>query len=267
VPRLAGRYELEPSLALRAAGGIYYQPPTEGESDPTFGNPDLSSPRAWHLAAGAEKDFRGGSSRGFILSGGGFFRYFDRLVVPSTALDSQGSPENYDNSGKGRAFGGEMLLRLEAAPWNGWISYTISQSTRWNPSTGMYAFEYDQTHLVTGVASVELGNNWRFSGRVRYVTGNPATPVTGSIFDSDNDVYIPVRGPLNSVRLEPFFQADVRFDKRWIYDKWILSLYLDIQNVTNRKNSEAMQYSYDYRSSQVVSGLPFLPTFGLRGDF
>jgi hypothetical protein len=267
VPRLAARYALDESMSLRSAGGIYYQPPQEGETDATFGNPEVDAPRAWHLAAGVEKDFRAGSSRGFILSGGGFYRYFDRLVIPSTTVRPDGTPENYNNDGKGRAFGAEALLRLEAAPWTGWLSYTISQSTRWNPRQGQFVFAYDQTHLITAIASVELGSNWRISSRVRYVTGNPSTPVTGGVFDADNDVYIPIRGPLNSERLSPFFQTDIRVDKRWIYDRWILSLYLDIQNVTNRGNIEAVQYSYDFTQRSQVTGLPILPTFGIRGDF
>jgi hypothetical protein len=99
------------------------------------------------------------------------------------------------------------------------------------------------------------------------VTGNPLTPITGGIFDSDNDVYIPVRGHYFSTRLSPFFQWDVRLDKKWIYDTWILSLYLDIQNATNRMNTENLVYSTDYSQSAKASGLPLVPIFGLQGEF
>ena len=62
--------------------------------------------------------------------------------------------------------------------------------------------------------------------------------MTGSVFDADNDVYVPIRGTslvsgtkiLCSLILE-FIQI--------VYRDWILSTYLDIQNATNQSNSEA----------------------------
>jgi hypothetical protein len=91
--------------------------------------------------------------------------------------------------------------------------------------------------------------------------------VTGSNFDSDNDVYIPVTGRIYSQRFDPFNQLDVRFDRKFIYDSWILTAYLDIQNLTNSRNSQNIQYSYDYKQNTKVRGLPILPTFGIKGEF
>ena len=54
---------------------------------------------------------------------------------------------------------------------------------------------------------------------------------------------------------------------KFVYRDWILSTYLDIQNVTNRSNSEGLNYNYDYSESQVTSGAPVLPTFGLKAEF
>jgi hypothetical protein len=135
------------------------------------------------------------------------------------------------------------------------------------PGADEHVFQYDQTHNLNLVAQYESANNWKYSSRLRYVTGNPTTPVIGANFDADNDVFVPVRGPLYSSRLEPFFQLDLRVDKKWVYDTWILWAYLDIQNVTNRKNAETVRYSYDYSQSQNVSGLPIFPTIGVKGEF
>jgi hypothetical protein len=40
-----------------------------------------------------------------------------------------------------------------------------------------------------------------------------------------------------------------------------------LQNVYNHANSEAIQYNYNYTARQYVSGLPILPSLGLRADF
>ena len=46
-----------------------------------------------------------------------------------------------------------------------------------------------------------------------------------------------------------------------------VSVYLDIQNLYYAKNPEGIAYNYDFSQSQPITGLPFLPVFGLRGDF
>lgn len=269
-PRLAARYQIDESLYLRGSSGIYYQPPQEQESDSTSGNPDIESPKAIHGALGVEKDFRGGTSRGLLLSGGGFYKHFDDLIVASSAYVNRNgtlTPENFNNNGRGHAYGLESMLKMELDPWSGWLAYTLSKSERWRAGGVHYPFEYDQTHNLTLIAAREMGRGWRLSSRLRYTTGSPTTPITGASYDADNDVYIPTRGALYSQRLDPFMQLDVRVDKKWIYDTWIFSIYLDVQNATNAKNSEDIRYAYDYRSKSKVTGLPILPTFGLKGEF
>lgn len=269
-PRLGFRYKYSESLGLKAAGGIYQQAPETQETDPTFGNPDVKSPKAYHLTFGFEKDYRDGRKEGYSLNGAYFDRMFDKLVIPSAGLvlrDGQMVRENYNNQGAGRAYGIEMQLKFEEVPYTGWLSYTWSKSVRWNPYQAEYNYEYDQTHNINLVASRDLGRNWKISGRLRYVTGNPMTPIASSTFDSDNDVYIPVRGPIYSERQGPFSQLDLRFDKKFILDREIWSLYIDVQNALNQKNPEGYQYSYNYKEKEAVTGLPILPSIGIKGEF
>jgi hypothetical protein len=269
-PRLATRYAWNESLTLRAAGGLYAQPPQEAQVASGIGNPNLKSPRAWQLSMGADKDFRQNTSRGLSISTEGFYRYFDQLVVPSTGVVTQDGnlvPEVYNNSGRGRAYGLQNLIRMDLKPWTGWISYTLSRSTRFDSSHPEYVFQYDQTHLLTALTSIDLKGNWTLSARFRYATGNPYTPIATAVFDSDGDKFIPIQGAFYSQRVSAFMQFDLRIDKKWIYNNWILSAYLDIQNLTNRANIQSVQYAYDYQSSTQISGLPILPTFGVKGEF
>ncbi len=269
-PRLAARYALNEYTSLKGATGIYYQPPTEQQANDQAGNPNLVAPKAYHFMVGLEKDFREGSSRGLVWTTGPFYRIYDHLVEASTQLVSKNGtlvPENFNNSGVGTSYGYESLIKADFAPYSLYMSYTLSRSTRNQPGQPDYVSQYDQTHNLNLMAAVDLSENWRIASRFRYVTGSPYTPVVGGIFDADNDTYIPVRGPYFSNRLEAFYQLDVRIDKKWIYNTWILSLYLDIQNLTNHKNVESVGYSYDYKVSQNTTGLPVLPTFGVKGEF
>lgn len=269
-PRMAFRHQWSEDLKLRGAGGIFSQAPEPQESDPTFGNPDIRSPRALHWMLGFDQDFRRGRQEGITLSGGLFDRWFEKLVVPSTqTVIREGTlvSENRSNQGQGRAYGLEAQLKFEDQPNSGWISYTWSKSTRWQPDQPETRFEFDQTHNFNIVASRDLGAQWKVSVRFRYVTGNPLTPVVGAIFDADNDVFIPRRGEIFSLRAGDFSQLDLRLDKKYIFDREIWSIYLDIQNLLSQKNAESIQYSYDYRQNETVSGLPLLPTFGVKGEF
>lgn len=269
-PRMAVKYNIDDSLLLKAAAGIYYQAPQPQETSIDYGNPEISSPSALHSTFGFEKDFREGAAQGLSFSSNYFRRDFKNLVVNSSEMitrDGALVPEVYSNKGGGQAQGIESQLKFDFTKWQGWVSYTYSESKRWDPAKPEYFFQYDQTHNFNLLASYEYVRNWKFSGRYRYVTGNPYTPIVGGIFDSNNDVYIPVRGPIYSERQQAFQQLDLRADKKWILDTEVWSFYIDIQNVLNAKNPEQIRYSYDYSQKEEVMGLPILPALGIKGEF
>ena len=60
----------------------------------------------------------------------------------------------------------------------------------------------------------------------------------------------------------------MRFDKTWTFNEVAAVVYLDIQNVYNCRNvEETLQYNFNYQLSQSVSGIPFFPAIGVRGEF
>lgn len=269
-PRMGLRFAAQEGLTYFAASGIYFQPPEPQETDSSLGNDSLKSPRAVHLNLGFEKDYRGGMQNGYVWSASYFDRWFDQLVNSSSNFVVRNgtlTAENYNNDQKGRAFGVETQLKYFDTPYTGWISYTWSRSLRWSSTQSTYTYPYDQTHNLNIVASRELKNNWKISGRWRYVTGNPFTPVEGGKFDADNDVFFPTRGAIYSKRYRDFSQLDLRFDRKTVRNTEIWTIYFDIQNVLNQKNDESLQYSYNYKSSEEITSLPILPSIGVKGEF
>jgi hypothetical protein len=99
------------------------------------------------------------------------------------------------------------------------------------------------------------------------VSGNPYTPITGSVFNSNDDSYHAIYGALNSRRLQPFHQLDVRVDKRFVFNHWMLAVYLDVQNAYYQKNPQGFSYNYDYSQKRLTQGLPILPILGVKGEF
>ena len=163
-----------------------------------------------------------------------------------------------------------LFMIAAGTDWlDGWVSYTLSRSRRTDqPGDTERFFSYDQTHVLALVAGVKLGWGWRIGGRFRYATGNPYTPLEPGYYDAAADVYVPKpSAPALSGRIDDFFQLDLRIDKTFVFESWSLKVYLEFQNATNQQNVEFMNYSYDYRKEEPVTGLPLIPSLGIRGSF
>jgi TonB family protein len=260
-PRLLVRYALTARLALKAAGGLYSQPPDPGSFSRVYGNTALQPQRAVQALLGAEYDV----TPTLHVEAEGFYKDLRHLVVPGAA---PGDPP-LDNDGVGRAFGGELLVRQQLTHnFFGWVSYTLSRSERKDhPGDAWRPFQFDQTHILTMIASRILPRGFQLGGRFRYVTGSPNTPILGAFYDATSDRYTPIQGAIYGSRLPAFVQLDLRVDKTFTFDKWRFAAYLDLQNVFDSKNPEALSYNFNYRISHPVSGLPILPVLGVRGDF
>jgi hypothetical protein len=263
-PRFTTRYDLTKQVTLKGGIGLFYQQPSIDQTDKVFGNPALKCEWAIHYSAGAEW-----RPRSFItLDATGFYKDLESMVSPSPLAGSTSSAPRYDNNGKGRVYGLELVAKHELTKkFVGWIAYTLMRSERLDSgATAWRLFEYDQTHILTILGSYQLPRNWQIGGRFRYVTGDPSTPVTGSTFNADSNSYSPIYGAQYTTRVPAFVQLDIRLDKRWIYNKWIFNAYVDLQNVTNRSNPEQPEFNFNYQNSQYSTGFPIYPIIGLRGE-
>jgi hypothetical protein len=174
------------------------------------------------------------------------------------------------NVGEGRAFGLEMLLRYKPDDrFFGFVAYTLSRSVRKDgPDEPERLFNFDQTHILTTVGSYRLGKGWEIGGRFRYVSGSLNTPQGYGFYDATVGAYIPLSDfPPTAHRNPAFHQLDVRVDKTWLFGNGVkLSAYLDILNIYNSANVEGVSYNYNYTLSTNASGIPFLPSIGIRGE-
>ena len=69
-------------------------------------------------------------------------------------------------------------------------------------------------------------------------------------------------------RLPSFYQVDLRVDRRFIYDKFLLNFYVELVNATLSRQVYALTSSYtgsgqlEEKSFRLV-----LPSIGVRGEF
>ena len=153
--------------------------------------------------------------------------------------DGQNVVDNFIVPQVGRAYGFELLLRRKARSGAyGWLSYTLSLSQREREGEWV-AFDYDRTHLLNLVAGVPLPRNWEFGARVQVQSGKPETTTSG----------------YNNARTDGYMRIDIRFDKRAVWNRWLLDFYIDIGNVLLFPEEVAPGSTIRY----------VLPTVGLRG--
>jgi hypothetical protein len=262
-PRLVLRWQLTDLLLAKASVGLYNQPPFPADFDPLYGNPGLGLEGTIQYSGGFEYRI----SDPLTVSLVGF--YSDRFnLVDGVLGPHQVGQLQLTNSARGRAYGMEFYLHHDLTRrLFGWISYTLSRSELSEGTNQAWVLApFDQTHILTGVLSYNLGAGFFLGGRARFVTGNPYYPTTGSTFDADQDAYVPIYGP-NQSRLNNFWQLDVRLDKEFLLDELKLTLYLDVENVTYHINEELRVPDYRYRYYAIIPGLPILPILGVRADY
>lgn len=259
-PRLAARWAATDRITLRAAVGIYHQPPLAEDLSAVFGNPQLGPGKAVHYVAGAAFHF----SKPVSVEMTAFLSKQSDLVTRSP-LPTPDTAQALVQDGQGRAYGTQFLVRHDLTRgFFGWLSYSILRSERTDGGSSSYRpFDFDQTHVFTALASYDLGRGFEVGLRFRYSAGYPRTPVLYAVFDSRSDSLQPVFGAHNSIRIPDFYQADARFSKRFkLGNGTQLETYLDVQNVTNHANPEEIVYNFDYTRKSYITGLPILPVVG-----
>lgn len=267
-PRLAVRWKVGEHTTLKGAAGLYHQPPSIFQVNELSGTPTLRPEAASQLVLGVEQDL----TDVIDLDVEGFVNQRWDLAVGNRSNGVEGgeySGDVYVNNGKGRAFGAEVLLRHKLTErLFGWISYTLmkSEERSW-PGDAFIPTDYDQTHILTMVASWRVGGGFEVGGRFRLVTGNPYTPVLYAVHDLDTDGWRTVRGDPNSARMPTFNQLDVRVDYTKVFDTWTFTAFVDLLNAYNQPNVENFQYDYRYREQVPFTGLPIFPVLGMKGEW
>ncbi|KMQ51169.1 TonB family protein [Chitinispirillum alkaliphilum] len=269
--RLTGRYEFIPGNTIKAAIGTYSQTPQPvGQViHPTWGNPALPATKASHYVAGYERHLTDLLS----LDVQGYYNY--QWDVPRMA--GQGDMEDRDSEqalwtrdGTGRMYGLELMLRHDRSErFFGWLTYTLSRSEYFSTVDNKWAlFSTDETHNIQLLASWHLDRDWDLGFRLRYVTGKPYTPIVNRGESENWKGFFPIYGDTNSGRYNPFFQLDLRADKKIIFNNFIYSFYVDLQNISwfLYKSPEQYFYNYNYTERQSISMIPMLRT-GVKVEF
>lgn len=258
-PRLAVQHRFTDKALARFAMGSYSRSAEQAESFTTTLRPE----EATQYVLGGEYDF----APGIKLQSSVYYTDRRQLIGQDPVLATMDPQNSYINIAYGRSFGVETTLRGQRDNFFGWLTYTLSRSDRVDTPVGeRRLFDYDQTHNLVALGSYKLGA-WQFGSRFQYSSGRPLTPVIGSRFLSDLNIYLPVLGEINSSRHDNDHQIDIRVDRKWKFPAWELELYLDVTNVYAHAKLIGYSYNFNYSQREAITEVPFLPALGVRGTF
>jgi len=145
----------------------------------------------------------------------------------------------------GRSYGLELLIqRTILKGFYGIASYTFVRSEFKNGANSYAPSSWDSRHLVSITAGKQLKKNWELGWKFRFFGGTPYTPYDANSTALKDVWDISKQGVLdysriNSKRLPASHQLDIRIDKKYYFNKKVLNIYFDIQNIYNRKTNLA----------------------------
>ena len=246
-PRFSAAWIAPGGVTLTTAWGVYHQVP-----DPLYFDDFLSaglaleSMRARQRILGAQI---GGDTR--MLRVEAYDKRYDDLAQRTRDYDVVGG-------GTGRARGVDVFAKGQAALGvTGRVSYSFVSSRRTDPDAGVVTrAPFDITHTVTAVAERTLVGGVRASIAYRFATGRPFTPVTGSTYDSQQQVYVPVYGEPMSERLPAFRRLDFSTSYfRQLTPGLQSVVFVSLMNMLDRTNAQRYSYNADYSRRHVVGSL------------
>jgi hypothetical protein len=171
----------------------------------------------------------------------------------------------YVDSERGWARGAEIFLQHATANrLTGWVSYAFGRTEMHEGVTGeTFPSDFDQRHSVNVYGGYRLRPSVNLSMRWTYGSG---FPIPGYLREAGSAYYLWVSR--DQVRLPAYFRTDFRVNKAWTHDKWKLTLYGEVINLTNRTNYvfESLN-GFNTTTGQAYLTLdkmfPILPSAGL----
>ncbi|MFM2048387.1 MAG: hypothetical protein RI955_935, partial [Bacteroidota bacterium] len=273
-PRLSASYAIAKNAHINFNTGIYYQLPSytilgfrNTNGDLINKNNNVQYIRSKHVVLGADYFTKFNAK----FSAEGFFKYYEHYpfsVAQQVSLANLGGDfgiignEAVSSTNIGRAYGFELSYQQKLYKgFYGIFTYTFVKSEFQNQKNEFVSASWDYRNIVNATIGKKLKRNWEVGMKIRYQGGQPYTP-----YDLDRSLQknvwdITKQGllnynMLNTQRTQDFWGIDVRVDKKYMFKKWAMIFYADVQNVTNAKSRQQ-----DYLSVKTdANGNPLLDT-------
>jgi hypothetical protein len=285
-PRINGLLDFGSGWRGRFAWGHFYQSQRPNELQVEDGETTFfGAERAEHRILGLERTFRARAASWEVR-----LEAYQRLIEdvrpryenvfqtfvlnPETANDRiRIAPDSAE------ARGAELFLtRRGGGTFDWWINYAWSEATDSIDGRDVLRAT-DQTHAMNLGVSWRPRPRWSFNAVWIYHTGWPTTPVSATLASGEDGepIAVPVIGELRSDRLDDYHRLDVRASRRFALRRGVLELFIDVQNLYNRRNDAGFEvdggnFLVDDQGNAVYQPTPeewlgVLPSFGISWSF
>jgi ferric enterobactin receptor len=247
-PRLSASFSLTEKIKLKAAIGQYYQftkrvireDLSNGSRDfwvlANNSNIPVSSSQHYILGTSYETDH-------FLFDVEGYYKPLQDITEFTLRYNTIGrqinASENY-YIGSGLAKGIDFLLQKKSGKYNGWIGYTLGETTH-NISiygTNDYPTSNNVTHEFK-IVNMYKWRKWDFALTWIYASGRPYTTPQGAyqltLPDGTNKNYV-TAGSKNAERLPDYHRMDASATYNFKWDVMKGSLGFSLFNLYNRSN-------------------------------
>lgn len=284
-PRIGIKYQITPKQAVKFNYGIYYQSPAEVWTINPF-NKNLEALKNSMFIAGwdylIEEDLRltveGYYKEYSNLPAGNVKGVTDHIVITNTGGNYGGRGDDFQSfgyinlapGGKGKSYGAEINLqkKYSEVPLYGQVSLSYGKSELTALNDKVYPNQFDQRFIFNLSAGYKFNEKWEISGKFRYYTGVPFTPVyrpdenklKPGFIKNEPEEYL-------SGRLDAGHHLDLRVDRYFNFAGWTLTVYLDIQNVYNFKIPQKPTYDFWDNKVNTTGSIGLLPSIGISAEF
>ena len=170
----------------------------------------------------------------------------------------------------------EISIDRSDGPFNWWASYTLSKATDRIDGRDQLR-SWDQRHAGQGGISWS-SDKWDVAFAASVHTGWPATDldyVQVGVDPGGDPEFAAIPGPRNELRLQTFASLDFRVSRRWKLSRGSLLAFLEITNLSDRRNQCCYDYDLEededtgeeFLESSFDYWLPLMPAVGVLWEF
>ncbi len=243
-PRFSFAYKYDDYTTFAIGMGIFRQLPNPRLFAEIDGNPNLAPMKASHIILSFNRTI--GDAEDLRIET--YYKKYEDLPLENKI-------QNYDNNGFGYAKGIDIILKSKNFfGINGWISYGIMETKRkWMDFEELSSSNYDITHNLNLVATYMLSDSWLVGVNCKIATGRPQSPIIGSIYHNQANVYEPIYGVKNSDRFPTYKRIDLRVVYMFqLFSKYSAIFFLEGLNIFDFGNIFGYTYYKDYSSKKKV---------------
>jgi len=221
-PRVLVRLRVGPHDFLKAAAGQFSQMPSLPVGVPGFESFGLASyglQRSRQGSVGFESALAERLGIDLNLDTSLFYQRLHLTDLKNSLIPDPQS--NLLEPREGESYGLEVMIRRPMKhKLYGWLAYTLSRSLRVVDGI-VVPSDWDQRHIVNLVVGYRWPRNYSTSARFHYNSGRPYPLYSNKTFEVENYIQLP-----------GFPQLDLRCDKRFIFDSFVMEAYLELVNST-----------------------------------